>query len=410
MLIAVDEDIPHAREVFGKLGEVRTMSGRAVRAADLADADALVVRSVTRVDAGLLAGSRVRFVGTVTTGVDHIDAPWLASQGITFASAAGCNSVPVAEYVLAALLLLSRRLRFGPSARTLGVIGVGRIGSIVARWAEALGMKVLKCDPPLERQQAAGCGQTPSLSTQDSALRTQDSGLSTQRVPAPPKYVSFQQLASEADIITLHVPLTHEGADRTCDMVDAKWLGALKTGAILINTSRGDVVCEEDLAAAIDAGRLAAVVLDVWRHEPGINADLVRRVDVATPHIAGYSVESRQRAVAMIFEALAQFGGVRLESHRRDGVGGKEGSISDIAVSPSEPWQAAVAEAVLRACDIEAIDAKLRARPGGSAGSEAFDALRGACAKRHEFGAHRARGPAEGGRARRFLAEIGFAD
>ncbi|HVP13589.1 MAG TPA: 4-phosphoerythronate dehydrogenase [Phycisphaerae bacterium] len=393
MLIFVDEDIPGGRETFSRLGRVATFSGRAIRSAAFADADALVVRSVTRVDAALLAGSRVRFVGTVTTGMDHLDTSWLLSRGITVASAAGCNSVPVAEYVLAALLALARRRQFDLGARVLGVIGVGRIGSIIARWAQALGMQVLRCDPPLQRLHAAASPQPSS---------------------SPVDYVPFEHLAGAADIVTLHVPLTHEGADRTCGMVDTKWLAALKTGAILINTSRGDVVREDHLLASIDAGRLAAVVLDVWRNEPAIDPELVRRVDIATPHVAGYSVESRQRAVTMIFDALARFaaGAGSLPADRRQpsdlrplGMHGGGNAISDITVAAGGPWRLAVTDVVLRACDIEAVDVRLR----GAAGIAAFDEIRRACAGRREFGAHRPVGLAAAHPARRFLHEVGFA-
>jgi erythronate-4-phosphate dehydrogenase len=404
MLIVIDEDISNGDEVFGKLGEVRTIPGRALRAADLTDADALVVRSVTPVNAALLSGSPVRFVGTVTTGVDHVDTTWLAGRGITFASAAGCNSVPVAEYVLSALLLLARRLKFDPAARALGVVGVGRIGSIVARWGEALGMQVLRCDPPLERKLSAVGHQPSDADAQFPGLSDQHSALSTQNSTELPAYVSFEQLAAAADIVTLHVPLTVEGADRTCGMVDAKWLATLKTGVILINTSRGDVVQEADLTAAIDGARFGAVVLDVWRNEPAIDAELVRRVDVATPHMAGYSVESRQRAVAMIFEALAAFAGVVASGLRPS-----SGCLSDIAVAPSTPWSVEVTEAVLHACDLEAVDAGLRGSISGSAGAMRFDEIRRACTKRREFGGYRVCGLDEYGPAWRLLAEVGFA-
>ena len=373
MRIIVDEEIANGREVFARLGDVRTVAGRTLRSADLADADALVVRSVTRVNAALLAGSPVRFVGTVTTGIDHIDTAWLADHGVAFASAAGSNSRPVAEYVLTAMLLLARRLKLDLPAMTLGVIGVGRIGSIVARWGELLGMRVLRCDPPLRRERP-GEG-----------------------------YVGFEQLASAADIVTLHVPLTREGVDRTHELVDAKWLATLKTGAILINTSRGPVVREGDLLASVDAGHLAAVVLDVWLNEPDISADLARRVDIATPHIAGYSVESRQRAAGMIYDALARFAGLAagsLPSPRR--------SLNDVAVSLAGSPLLAMTEAALLACDIEAIDARLRGSLDGPGKSPAFDELRRWCAARHEFSRFRLSGPGIHEEVRDFLTEIGF--
>lgn len=277
MRILIDEDIPSGVPAFSRLGDVRTFPGRSLSPADLVGVDALIVRSVTCVNEGLLAGSPVRFVGTVTTGVDHLDIAWLERSGIAHASAAGCNAEAVAEYVLAAVLLLAVRLGFDPTERTIGIVGVGRIGSRVARWARALGMSVLLCDPPL------------------------------QRATGDPVYLDGAALARAADIVTLHVPLVDRGPDATRDLVDEAWLARLKPGTIFINTARGEVVREDHLQAALAGRHLGAAVLDVWRHEPLVDPALVDRAAIATPHLAGYAVEARARAVTMIAGALADF-------------------------------------------------------------------------------------------------------
>lgn len=390
VLIVVDEDIADAARVFGPLGTVRLVRGRGLSAAAVADADALVVRSVTRVDAALLAGSPVRFVGTATSGTDHIDTAWLAESGIAFADAAGCNSVTVAEYVCTALFLLARRLGFDPCCKTLGVIGVGRIGSIVARWAEALGMRVLRCDPPLQREEKRDRYDLPPSGPQASVHKS---------------YLSpFSALAAEADIVTLHVPLTRDSPDATHGMVDAAWLGSLKKTAILINTSRGEVVREEALLAAMEAGRVGPVVLDVWCHDPDINRALASRAALATPHVAGYSAESKRRAALMIAEALARLtpppghAAASLQAAAGE-VAADSGDLSlcpdgpiDITVTPHDPPWAAVAEVLSRACKIESADAELREACAAQAAARRFDEIRRRFSERREFPAHHVTG------------------
>ena len=383
VLILVDEDIPQGRETFAPFGEVRTFAGRALTAAKVVDADALIVRSVTRVDASLLTGSRVRFVGTVTSGTDHVDAAWLAANGVAFASAADCNSAAVAEYVLAAVLLLAQRLDFDPAGLTLGVVGVGRIGSRVARWGRLLGMNLLLCDPPLQRRTGS------------------------------PEFVSAAQLARDADIVTLHVPLTQEGADATADLVDAGWLAGLKDGAMLINTSRGEVVREDHLSAALQSGWVRAAVLDVWRNEPRVDAALVQRAAVATPHVAGYSVEARQRAVLMIRDALARFissgeGVAPAEPRRprRRTTARPEGRGSS-SVGPPGWWREAAAP-VSHACDIAAVDAAFRGALAQQRGAAAFDEVRLRCAARREFSAFALPTPVVSPSALQFLRCVGF--
>jgi erythronate-4-phosphate dehydrogenase len=274
--IAVDRNIALAGSAFGPLGEVTLLETTAVTSGAVRDALALVIRSETKVGPGLLEGSGVRFVGSATIGTDHIDLPYLERKGITFASAPGSNANSVKEYVLAALLVLARRGGFSLRGKTLGVVGVGNVGGPVASMARALGMTVLENDPP--RARGAGGGG----------------------------FLPIDELMG-ADIITLHVPLTRTGSDPTYHLFDARRLGAMKPGSILMNTSRGAVVESRALESALLEGRIAGAVLDVWEGEPGIDAALLRRVSLGTSHIAGYSLDGKVNAAGMIRGALSRF-------------------------------------------------------------------------------------------------------
>jgi erythronate-4-phosphate dehydrogenase len=276
MKIAVDRNIPLAGSGFGALGEVTLLETTAVTPGNVRDAGALVIRSETKVGPGLLEGSAVRFVGSATIGTDHIDLPYLASREIAFASAPGSNANSVKEYVLAALLTLARRRGFRLRGKTLGVVGVGNVGSRVARVARALGMTVLENDPPLARERGGG------------------------------GFLPLDALM-EADIITLHVPLTRTGNDPTYHLFDARRIGAMKRGSILLNTSRGAVVETRALEDALREAHIAAAVLDVWEGEPSIDAGLLALVSLGTSHIAGYSIDGKVNAASMIRAALCRF-------------------------------------------------------------------------------------------------------
>jgi erythronate-4-phosphate dehydrogenase len=273
MKIVADANIPFVRECFSSVGEVEILSGRDITSQVVVNADALLVRSITPVNEGLLAGSAVRFVGTATIGFDHVDLGHLERNHIGFASAPGSNANSAAEYILAALLEVGRRHKIQLEGKSIGVIGVGNVGSRVARKCEALGMRVLRNDPPLQRQ-------------------TRD-----------PQYVPLEALYG-CDFLTIHTPLTHEGIDKTFHLADARFFSSLKPGAVFLNASRGAVTDSQALKAAIRAGRLQAVVLDVWEDEPSIDTELLEMVDLGTPHIAGYSFDGKVAGMIMIYSAL----------------------------------------------------------------------------------------------------------
>jgi erythronate-4-phosphate dehydrogenase len=275
MRIVADANIPFVRECLSSVGEVRVLGGRDITPQVVADADALLVRSITPVNEALLGGSAVRFVGTATIGFDHVDVPYLQRSGIGFASAPGSNAHSAAEYVIAALLEVARRRKIPLEGKSIGVIGVGNVGGRVARKCEGLGLRVLRNDPPLHRQ-------------------TKDS-----------KYVPLEALY-DCDFITIHTPLTREGIDKTFHLADAGFFSRLKQGAVFVNASRGAVVESQALKAAIRGCRLQAVVLDVWEGEPNIDVELLGMVDLGTPHIAGYSFDGKVAGMIMVYRSLCE--------------------------------------------------------------------------------------------------------
>ena len=276
MRIIADDNIAFVREAFQELGEVETKPGGAITADDVKDAEMLLTRSRTRVDRALLEGSAVRFVGSAVIGTDHCDLEYLRERRIAFAAAPGSNANSVSEYVLAVLLILAERRDLHLRDQTIGVIGVGNVGSKVAAKCEALGMRVLRNDPPLARQ------------TGDPAL-----------LPI--------EALMEADILTLHVPLTTEGRDPTCHLVDAVFLEKMRAGGTLINNSRGAVVDSHALYAALESGRLGNAVLDVWENEPHIEPALLDATTLITPHIAGHSFDGKVNGTVMVYRAACEF-------------------------------------------------------------------------------------------------------
>jgi erythronate-4-phosphate dehydrogenase len=277
--IVADENIPCVRDAFSHLGEIRLLPGRTLRREALLDAELLLVRAVTKVDADLLQDTAVRFVATATIGTDHVDLEYLQKRGIAFTSAAGSNANSVAEYVMAAIIHHLVKNKLSLNQLTIGIVGVGHIGSRVEKMAAGLGMRVLLNDPPLARQ-------------------THD-----------PKYLQLAELM-DADIITLHTPLTYAGVDATFHLFDMNRLQAMKRGSVLINTCRGPVVDDAALKKILQMGHLSAAILDAWENEPEIAIELLRLVEIGTPHIAGYSLDGKLNGTYQIYRAACEFLGV----------------------------------------------------------------------------------------------------
>lgn len=275
--ILADENIPALEPLFGPLGELQRRPGRTLRAADVAEADVLLVRSVSRVNAELLANSRVRFVGTATIGTDHLDIEWLESAGIRWCNAPGCNADSVVEYVLSALWQLAAEQGRDPLTFSVGVVGAGNVGGRLVKRLRMLGVRTLVSDPPrAEREGGEG-------------------------------FVALQQLLEEADLVALHTPLTHSGEHATHHLLNAGNLKALKPGAILLNAGRGPVIDNAALLELVERRQDLTLVLDVWESEPGLNVRLAQRCAIATPHIAGYSLDGKIRGTWMLYRELCQW-------------------------------------------------------------------------------------------------------
>ena len=279
MKILADINIPFVAECFSSIGEVRVVSGREITPAGVSDADVLLVRSITPVGAHLLADSKVRFVATATIGFDHIDIDFLRRNNIGFVSAPGSNANSAAEYVIAGLLEIGRKYGIDLDGKSIGIIGVGNVGSRVAEKCSALGMQIYLNDPPLQRQTGEA------------------------------KYLPLKELFN-CDFITLHTPLTFDGVDKTYHLADEKFFKSLKEGCVFVNASRGGVADCDALKAAIRSERLRAVVLDVWENEPNIDTELLRMVDLSTPHIAGYSLDGKVAGMIMIYKAACEYFGL----------------------------------------------------------------------------------------------------
>ncbi|WP_034944413.1 4-phosphoerythronate dehydrogenase PdxB [Erwinia oleae] len=277
MKILVDENMPYARELFSRTGTVVAVPGRPVPQEALNDADALMVRSVTKVDAALLDGKTVKFVGTATAGTDHIDEDFLKAQGIGFSAAPGCNAIAVVEYVFSALLLIAERDGFQLRDRTVGIVGVGNVGGRLQARLEALGIRTLLCDPPRADRGDEG------------------------------DFRPLAELVADADILTFHTPLFKQGEYKTLHLADEALLKALKPNAILINACRGAVVDNHALLNVLQQRSDLSVVLDVWEPEPDLSLPLLKKVDIATAHIAGYTLEGKARGTTQVFEAWTQF-------------------------------------------------------------------------------------------------------
>jgi len=353
--IIADANIPFVKDCFSSIGEVGLIGGREITPEVIADADCLLVRSVTEVDEKLLSASKVRFVGTATIGLEHIDMECLKKNNIGFASAPGSNANSVAEYVVAALLETAEKYNFNLEGKSIGIIGVGNVGGRVEKKVRALGMKVKLNDPPLYRE-------------------TGDE-----------KYLSLEGLF-DCDFITLHTPLTFEGIDKTYHLADEEFFKSLKDGCVFLNTSRGGVVDTGALKSAIKSGRLKAAVLDVWENEPSIDTELLEMVDIGTAHIAGYSLDGKIAGTIMIYKAACEHFGFEPEFDIESFL--PEPAVAELKINPDEDSeQQVLRRAVERIYDIKEDDRQLRRildTPAEKQG-KLFDRLRKDYPVRREF-------------------------
>ena len=274
MKIYIDENIPYGKQFFESFGDVITFEGREVTSEKIKDADVLLVRSITKVNKSLLSlNKKIKFVGTATIGTDHIDLDYLQQQNIHFSSAPGCNKISVAEYVLSALLVLAEEQQFELSTKKVAIVGAGNTGSAVSQCLTALGVSCQLYDPPLE---AAG---------------------------DPRDFCEFNDVLN-ADIISLHVPKVSTGSFKTVHLFNHDILEKLNDKQILVNASRGEVIDNQALLNLALKQKIPTLVLDVWENEPQIEKALLPFVKIATPHIAGYSLDGKVRGTEMLYQAL----------------------------------------------------------------------------------------------------------
>lgn len=280
MKVVIDHKIPYIKEAIEKIAdEVVFLPGHAFTREVVKDADALIVRTRTHCTRELLEGSQVKFIATATIGYDHIDVDYCREAGITWTNCPGCNAGSVEQYVHSVLLLLEREKGLELEKSTIGIVGVGHVGSRVKRMAESLGMKVLLNDPPRADKGEQG-------------------------------FVDLETIARECDVITFHTPLNREGMYATYHLVDEDFLFSLKRTPYIINSSRGEVVDTASLLAALSAGKVKDAIIDTWEYEPNISRELMEVALISTPHIAGYSADGKANATRMSLEALCEFFGM----------------------------------------------------------------------------------------------------
>lgn len=379
MKILVDENIPLGFEAFEQFGHTILFAGRSLTQKDIleSEADALIIRSITKVNAGLLDQTHVKFVGTATIGTDHVDQNYLLAKGIGFSSAPGCNSNSVGEYVVTALLRLQHEKNYSLEGKTLGIIGYGHVGKNLAIKAEALGLKLLINDPPLQmltEKQGNGVQGNGEQGNNEQGNNEQGNGEKRNREAT---YSEMSELFKKADIISLHVPLTKSGPYRTLGLVDQKFLQSFSKPIVLINTCRGEVIDESVLSAAKDAGQIQHLVLDVFNHEPNIDPIIAALADIITPHIAGYSHQGKLNGTTQIAAAFCKHFG--FESSWQPHFAPPPNPI--IHYTDADFLYKAVTTAYAQNLDEEKLRSSLKnANPG-----QAFDLLRKQYPVRHEF-------------------------
>lgn len=272
--VIIESRIPFVGDRLDGIARVTRLDPDEFTPQAVADADALIVRTRTKVNEALLGGSKVRFVATATIGTDHIDMEWCRTSGITVANAPGCNAPGVAQYVLAAVM--EQGYDMGPQT-TIGIVGVGHVGRIVEQWARNLGLNVLLCDPPRARREGSD------------------------------GFTDLDEIARRADVVTFHTPLTESGPDATYHLISEKFLSACARKPLIINAARGAVADTAALIRAVEDGRICRPVIDCWEGEPKISDRLLRLAAVATPHIAGYSFEGKVRATQLALDAFTDY-------------------------------------------------------------------------------------------------------
>ena len=351
MKIVIDDKIPFIKGVFEPYAEVVYLPGAMITHNEVAEADALIVRTRTQCNEDLLKDSPVKFIATATIGYDHIDTRWCDANGIVWTNAPGCNSGSVYQYIASVLATLSTHFGFMFEDLTLGVVGAGNVGSKVAKLGKSLGMEVLMNDPPRAKKEG------------------------------PAQFVPLDEILSMSDIITLHVPLNCSGAYHTYHLFDEDTFKCLPRRTILINSSRGEVIENRALKNVLKNGRIGAAVLDVWENEPDINLELLHLLNIATPHIAGYSADGKANGTSMSVQALSRFFGLPLTDWQPADVPAPEQPLRFELDCRGKSLQQCLCEAIWHTYAVNDDDGLLRASP------DTFENQRGEYPVRREFSA-----------------------
>jgi erythronate-4-phosphate dehydrogenase len=371
MKVVIDNKIPFIKGALEQYCDVVYREGNSVKKSDLLDADALIVRTRTKCNAGLLDGTKVRFIATATIGYDHIDTEYCKAHRIAWTNAAGCNASSVQQYIAAALLQLAKKLGYQLSKKTIGIVGVGNVGSKVEIFCRAIGMHVLLNDPPRARREGAA------------------------------GFVSLEEIAERADILTFHVPLNRAGEDATYHLVDKRLLSRVRKDQIFINSSRGEVVETASLKSILGEKKLAGCILDVWENEPGIDAELLGLADIGTPHIAGYSADGKANGTSMSVQALSRFFHLGVDAWRPSAVPLPERTVIDINCTDLDE-QEILRSIIHSTYDILADDRRLRTSP------QTFEKQRGEYPLRREFPSYRVRLSGASGAFLQMIKTLGF--
>jgi erythronate-4-phosphate dehydrogenase len=371
MKIVADDKIPFLKGALEPYAEVVYLPAREIDRKKLMDADALLVRTRTKCNESLLRGTNVSFIGTATIGFDHIDATYCRKHKIAWTNAPGCNSSSVQQYIAASLVKIASEFRFELKGKTIGIIGVGNVGSKVEKFARAMGMKVLLNDPPRARRESSE------------------------------SFVKLADILHESDFITLHVPLNVVGEDKTYHLFNERIFKKIKRGAWFINSSRGEVAHTVAIKDALESGKLGGAVIDVWENEPDIDLELLGKAFIATPHIAGYSTDGKANGTAMSVNALCEYFNLPLKNWYPDNIPQPHYPVITVESRVKEDEEM-IRLAISGTYDITTDDVKLRSSPLD------FEKLRGDYPLRREFTSYRV-DPAGGTkRVLKILKELGF--
>jgi erythronate-4-phosphate dehydrogenase len=346
--IVADDKIPFLRGVLEPYADIIYLPGKQIDNKVLKEADALLVRTRTRCDEGLLSDTKVKFIGTATIGYDHIDTKFCENHGISWTNSPGCNSSSVQQYIASALLSIAFKKEIDLKNQTLGIIGVGNVGSKVEKLAGILGMNIILNDPPRSRN---------------------EKGID---------FVNLEAVLSESDIITVHVPLSFTGEDKTYHLFNYNNFRKMKDGVWFINSSRGEVSDTNSLKRALGSGKMGGAILDVWENEPDIDLELMEKAYIATPHIAGYSTDGKANGTAMVVNSLCRYFNLSLENWYPGNV--PVPTVASITVDATyKSDYDIIREVVLHTYNVEEDDIKFRSNPAD------FEKLRGDYQLRREF-------------------------